>query len=93
MLCPPSYRLCRLFLVTQRAKAKSLISCAKTAKAVGIGRRTCLRNARKDDHDMHADDAPAGRCSRSGSIKSVSEANVDVNDNENREAPSLGMSD
>lgn len=38
-------------------------------------------NTREDDHESHADDAPAGRHSGSGSIKSVDEVNV--NDNKN----------
>ena len=45
-----------------------------TAKSRTKRRNAPPTNARKDDHDMHADDAPAGRRSRSGSIKSVSEA-------------------
>ena len=38
-------------------------------------------NARQGDHEAHADVAPAGKHSDSGSIKRVGEANVNENEN------------
>ncbi len=56
-------------MLTAKSRTKCTYGATKTKR-----RNAPPTNARKDDHDMHADDAPAGRRSSSGSIKSVSEA-------------------